>query len=136
MKTSPEKPPNYEAILKVFDVADKPVVFTYGETLFNVPDGAIVPPHLMVHEEIHMKQQGDDPVGWWDKYLVDKQFRFEQELQAYAAQYKFVFDNTKRSLSDKFLDRFAHDMASEIYGNMCEFHEAHTAIRKLAKIII
>ena len=137
MKISKEKPPNYETILKHLDVEGQPVVFTYGDTLYNVPDGYTPQEHLLVHERIHTKQQAE--IGgadiWWEKYLTNNNFRLLQELQAYAAQYKFCFDNTRRKISDGFLDKIAHDLASEAYGNIISFNEAQTQIRRLAKTI-
>lgn len=133
MKISKEKPPNYEQILKAFDIADKPVVFTYGDTIYNVPEGYKLPAPLEVHETIHSKQQGDDPASWWEKYISDSKFRLQQEIEAYAAQYKFVKEHFNRKFSDQFLDWVSFDCASEVYGKMTTFQEAHEAIRLLAK---
>ena len=45
MKTKVENPPNYEKIASVFDVKGKPLVFTYGDTIYN-PGGGRIPDHL------------------------------------------------------------------------------------------
>lgn len=135
MEISTQKPPNYEQILEVFDVKDKPVVFTYGNVLYNVPEGYKVPEHLFMHEKIHSKQQGDNPVDWWDKYMKDLDFRLEQEIEAYAVQYKFVKDTERRKTSDWFLDRIAHDLASEVYGSIIPFEQAKIKIKRLANEI-
>ena|SRR3990167_674920 len=135
MKLSEQKPPNYTQILEHFDVKDKPVVFTFGDCIWNVPKDYKMPEHLLKHEFIHSKQQGDNPQEWWDKYIADPDFRLEQELEAYAVQYKFVKENFKRSHSDQFLDNIAHDLASEVYGSMIGFNEGQTKIKRLAKLI-
>lgn len=135
IKTSTNKPPNYEEILKKFPVKDMPVVFTYGDTLYNVPENYNVPQHLARHEFVHMKQQGEDPAGWWKKYIADDQFRLEQELEAYAVQYKFVKETTSRKRSDHFLDVVAFDLSSDVYGRIISFQDAQTKIRNLAKQI-
>ena len=96
MKVIQALPPNFEQIkaaIKIDDwdkwIKEKGTVFTYGDTIYN-PSDAKFPVHLLVHEGTHEKQQGSNPKEWWDKYLVDLEFRFEQELEAYSAQYKFI----------------------------------------------
>lgn len=131
MKISKELPPNYNKIKEVFDIEGKPIVFTWGDTIYNVPEGYEVPTHLEIHESIHWKQQGEKPDEWWEKYIKDKEFRMEQELEAYACQYKFVKNTQKRKVSDMFLDSIAHDLASEVYGNLLSFNQAQTKIRRL-----
>src|SRR5689334_25347799 len=79
-------PPNIEDIRAKFELNDR-VVFTYAPYLY-VPCGAPIDDPLMKHEETHAKQQGDDPAGWWKRYLEDPNFRVGQELQAYRRQYK------------------------------------------------
>ena len=133
MKTSNQKPPNYEEILKHFDVKDAPVVFTHGDTIWNVPEGYVVPGHLEMHEMTHSKQQGDDPEVWWSKYFTDKEFRLEQELEAYAMQYKFACETTITKNSDRLLDMISHDLASEVYGNIISFSDAKFKIKRLKK---
>lgn len=135
MKTSPQKPPNYEEISKHFDVKDKPIVYTYGDTIYNVPEGYVVPNHLMMHEFTHSKFQGDNPEEWWNKYFIDKDFRLEQELSAYAIQYHYARENTTTKNADKLLDMISHDLASEVYGSIISFIDAKFKIKRLEKII-
>jgi hypothetical protein len=132
MKISKEQPPNYEKILKFFDVKDENVVFAYGDTIY-APNGGDIPEHLVVHEVRHSKQQGTDPEGWWDKYLVDAEFRLEQEVQAYASQYVYIKRLYKTSTADQFLDKLASDLSSKIYGNIVIFDKARSRIKHFAK---
>jgi len=138
MKISHNPPPNLKDIMDVLDIKDKlkDIIFTYGDTIFNVPEGYQIPEHLAKHEFIHSKQQGDDPKGWWEKYLKDKDFRIGQELEAYSVQYKHVKDTQKRKVSDRFLNSVSYDLSSVFYGNIMSFIEAQTKIRRLAKEII
>jgi len=59
-------PPNYEEIIKVIPTVKdtENVIFTYGAVIYN-PDKGHIPDHLMVHESVHTRQQGDDPKHWW-----------------------------------------------------------------------
>ena len=83
MKIIRDYPPNIEAIRAEFELNPR-VVFTYGETIYN-PGGGKITDDLMVHEETHAKQQGDDPGAWWDRYLVDVDFRLNQEVEYLAS---------------------------------------------------
>ena len=134
MKISNTYPPNYEEILKIFDVADERVVMTYGDTIYN-PHDLNINDNLYEHESIHAKQQKERGEEiWWDKYLADPQFRLEQELEAYGHQFDFVSKkeyNTKQK--DGFLDELALALSSKIYGNIISFGEARCKIRKHGK---
>jgi len=64
------------------------IAFTYDGVLYN-PDNGPVNFALMTHEERHARQQlGMGAEAWWDKYLSDPNFRIEQEIEAYRAQYQ------------------------------------------------
>ena len=84
-----ERPPNFDAILKVFPDADKPgVLFAYGDNIYN-PTGILIPPALLAHEGIHLIRQrdGETAESWWAKYLTDDEFRYREELEAHVAEY-------------------------------------------------
>ncbi len=134
MKLSRELPPNYEEICKTLSPTSE-TVFTYGDTL-HIPqniDLNRLEDHLLVHEEVHSKQQ-IDPVEWWNKYLADPEFRLEQELQSYGAQYAFIKQkNILAKWKKGFLERIAADLASPMYGNLLSQPEAMSQIRRAAK---
>lgn len=128
MKIVKDYPPNIAAIREKFDLRGKNVVFTYGDKLY-VPSGAGIPDNLMKHEETHTKQQGKDVEGWWDRYLVDNQFRLEQEVEAYQAQYKYVVENgASRQVKRDFLQYIARDLSGPIYGHVVSFEQAKQLI--------
>lgn len=129
MKIVKDYPPNIEDIRKKFDLKDKSIVFTYGDTLYN-PTGSDIPENLMKHEETHEKQQGKDIKGWWSRYLEDNQFRLEQELEAYRNQYKYVEENGNRETKRDFLKHIARDLSSHIYGNIINFEQAKQLIKQ------
>lgn len=113
-------PPNYSEILKAFPaIKGRPIVFTWGDTIYK-PVMAPIEAHLLVHEETHAWQQGKDPKSWWDRYLVDPEFRFEQELEAYQHQYQALLIKYPREIRRKVLNRIAADLAGPIYGDICD----------------
>lgn len=131
MKVVKETPPNYEEICKVFDIrGSKSIVFTYGDTIYN-PGGGKISKHLLVHEKVHIKQQGDNPAGWWDRYLVDKKFRLDQEVEAYRKQWRHILRNNHNLKERAFLlNKIAGDLSGPIYGNVVGMGEAVELIMK------
>lgn len=121
-----QNPPNHKAIAKRFNIKGRNnIVYTYGDKLY-VPggDGIAIDPHLMKHEETHVKQQAEIGVeAWWDKYLTDDNFRFIQELEAYRNQYRSmnVLPLNQRLA---YLDHIATDLSGPMYGDMLSKDEA------------
>lgn len=135
-----EYPPNYEEIKNTLgfsddDVNEMGIVFAYGIVLYN-PTGFPIPPHLLVHEKVHQRQQLEMGVKeWWDKYLVDRDFRLSQEIEAYATQYSYVKPLVSSSTAKTFLSAISSEMASKVYGFMLEYGRAESLIRHKAKAI-
>lgn len=131
-----ELPPNWAAVVAKFPVVAEQqdrVVFTYAPYIY-VPGGQELPPDLYVHESIHLKQQGDAPEVWWDRYLADADFRLEQELEAYGAQLA-MFNNAGNRRFEYEKNRLATDVSSALYGNMVSYGDAVSQIRRIAKAI-
>jgi hypothetical protein len=123
-------PPNIKAIKKAFPF-DANTVFTYGDDLYiQDHEEKEVLPHLLVHEGVHTVQQGTDPDAWWDKYIADPQFRLEQEIEAYRAQYSFLKSHIITKGHKKVLFKLASDLSSPQYGNLVTHIEAENLIRK------
>lgn len=109
-------PPNYSEIRAAFKEAIRPgVIFAYGDTIFN-PIGATLSPSLIAHEEVHSGQQGDDPEGWWRRYIAESVFRFEQELAAHRAEYRVAIRDGSRHVRRSTLKLIASRLASPLYG--------------------
>lgn len=125
-----EYPPNYKAITDVFDIKDHPgIVFTYGEKLY-IPSGEKPDKHLLRHEETHERQHAEIGAdSWWERYLVDPGFRFEQELEAYRNQYRSMATLTLEQRIG-YLNHIASDLAGPMYGNILTFEEAKAEITK------
>jgi hypothetical protein len=88
MRDIRDVPPLFDEIDAVFGVRGKPILFAWGDKIFN-PAGVTIPQELIAHEAVHGKRQGD-VVGWWRRYLVDPEFRLAEELPAHVAEFKSI----------------------------------------------
>ncbi len=121
-------PPNIDRIRTVLPVHEG-VLFSYGGAIYN-PQNVHIDGPLEAHEAVHAKQQGDKTEEWWNQYLEDPKFRYEQELEAYRTQYKEICKLVKdRNLRYKFLNAVARDLSSPLYGNCVTLLEAIKAIQ-------
>lgn len=112
-------PPNIHKIAEVFPAAVKEgVIFAYGDRIFN-PSGIQIPPSLLDHERVHCERQrmmGVD--AWWNKYLVDPKFRYEEELLAHRAEYAKASEGANRQQRRYHLHHIAKRLASPLYGRV------------------
>ena len=123
-----ENPPNILKIKQVFDIEDKKMVFCWGDVLYN-PSGLNIADHIKIHELVHSRQQVI-PQAWWDKYLIDSEFRLSQELEAYRAQYQFSKKFIKdRNVLARFLWVIASDLAN-LYNVNISRQEAMKQIKQ------
>jgi len=127
-----EQPPNIEDLRKIFKIVDR-LVFAYSPNIYN-PGGRYLDPVIVLHEEVHIKQQGDKPREWWARYIVDPSFRFCQELEAYQVQYRAIKKKTKdRNKLHTYLHTLAVDLSSKTYGSVCSYDEAIKSIKENVK---
>ena len=126
MKIAIAYPPLWERIVAVFPAArEGGVIFTFGQTLYN-PSNCKVSNVLMKHEEVHAERQGNDftkIIEWWERYLVDQQFRLDEELPAHRAEYR-AYCKRHGSGREKFLHFVAGRLSSSLYGGMVSLAEA------------
>jgi len=124
-------PPNLDIIRNAFPIHSG-VIFTYGGKIYS-PDSMVISPELHAHEAIHVKQQGDDPDVWWDKYIIDVEWRLEQEIEAHRAEWKYVLRNIKnREVRAKYLSVIAARLSGKLYGNMLPYPDAVKKIKQLS----
>lgn len=112
-------PPNYEKIIKVFDLTGRKPIFCWGGVIYN-PHAPYVDPHLIVHESIHSEQQKvyGGVEAWWDRYLSDAKWRVIQEVEAYKEQYHNFIKSTKdREKKHKYVMGLASQLSSPMYGS-------------------
>lgn len=124
-------PPNIDDIDAKFNIKGKPIIFTYGDIIYN-PLGVVISPSLHAHETVHSVRQTTDLksiLKWWDQYLVDDEFRLNEELLAHRAEYKqFCSENKDRNRQSIFLNTIATRLASPMYGNMLTSTKARKII--------
>jgi hypothetical protein len=128
VRTVQAAPPNYDEVCAAFDVRNKHVAFTYGDTVYH-PMDVELQDHVEAHEAVHIRQQGSRPKEWWDRYLVQPTFRLSQELEAYRAQYLFCKSTAGREKSRQVLNEISRDLSGSMYGNLLSFTEAKRLIK-------
>lgn len=116
MKIKVAPPPNLSDILKVFpEVAGKPILFAYGDTIYN-PMGVFVPDELIAHEEVHSARQGAYVADWWNSYLSSKEFRLLEEIPAHRAEYRRFCQAVKdRNQRARYASAVAGRLTSKLY---------------------
>lgn len=128
MKIINDYPPNHKEIEERFGPLPDGVIFTYGDIIYS-PKHTRLANHLIAHEEVHSRQQMDDPVGWWERYLVDDNFRLEQEVEAYREQYKYIRKFTPDgNVRIRLLYKISSDLSGSMYGSIVTFSEAKRLI--------
>ena len=125
MEIKNEYPPNIEEIDKALASKSKRgVLYAWSPDIYN-PDGVDIPVWLIEHEKIHFKQQKGDPETWWELYLAEPQFRFEQELEAHKKEYQVFCDSQgpdglhhSRSQRRMYLKSVCKRLSGPLYGNL------------------
>jgi hypothetical protein len=117
-------PPMFRQINQAFNVRGKPVIFCFGDTIYN-PTGMTISPALRVHEGVHSQQQDKDPFAWWNYYIDDPTFRLDQELPAHRAEWQFLRDSGS---SETALVGVATRLSSPLYGSLIDYEEARRLI--------
>ena len=129
MKVDAALPPNFDDILAAFPEARMPgVMFCWGDTIYS-PGSTSVADYFHAHEAVHAIQQGDDPAGWWKKYISSLEFRLEQEIPAHRAEYQFRCKAQSRVKRRMLLRITAKKLASPLYGNLISVGKAKAALR-------
>ena len=64
-------------------------------------------PYIIVHEQVHLKQQKDRLIKWLFKYIFNRKFRLTMEVEAYATQ------KVQTGIGD--IDRIAKSLCSIDY---------------------
>lgn len=119
MKIVATMPPKhvYEGCKEAFELSGNEI-WCYGNKIHN-PAGGHLTTALIAHERTHRDQQGDDIDGWWDLYLVDKEFRLRQEMEAHVVEYRvFCLGNKNSKARAAYLDNIGERLSSPTYGSM------------------
>ena len=135
MKIIKEKPPIWDAVVEAFpSVLRSPsVVFCYGDSIYapGLEDPSQgLPEAIITHEKVHSLRQGDNPDKWWKEYIINKEFRFYEELLAHVAEYEFLAKRTNnRNQRRLYLSHIADKLSSPIYGSMVKRDKAKLFIK-------
>ena len=110
----------------------KPILYCWGDKLYN-PRGGMIPPELMVHEQVHSDQQlRPDTISverWWLAYIDNPQFRLSEEIPAHRAEYTCLKGITRdRNALHQGLHRIALRLSSPLYGSMIDYEHAKHAV--------
>jgi len=122
-------PPNINEIRQYLDVDKHKPFFCYGNTLYN-PFKQIIPEDILFHESIHAKQQTNyfSPDFWWQKYLMDREFRKEVELEAFARQYLWLKQYVPEKAYREALEDFSVILSSDLYDLNLNKYQARTLL--------
>jgi len=127
-----ESPPMFDEIDARFHVAGKPVIFAWGDIIYN-PEGITIPPQLIVHEAVHGARQGGDIDGWWRRYIEDAAFRLYEEIPAHSAEYQYLLQNAvNRKQRRRCLKVTANRLASPLYGGIVSRAKAISLLKEAA----
>lgn len=131
MRIEQALPPNFKDIVKVFPrAADNGVLFCWNDIIFN-PSGHHIAPSIVVHEQVHSKRQDGKPQDWWDKYLVDGEFRLKEELLAHTMEFLIASEGKGRHDRRGNLVVVAKKLSSPLYGGMVSYDEAKQLIKEI-----
>lgn len=118
------RPPNFEKIAAEFPQAFRSdVMFCYGDKIY-FPSGARISDSIMAHEKVHSDRQGNNPEAWWDQYIADIKFRFDEELLAHKKEYQVECGELTRNQRRIALRQIAQRLSSKLYGSMVSIDEA------------
>jgi hypothetical protein len=89
MKLIIDHPPNIETIDAAFHVRDlSGVIYSYAPAIY-CPSGPQMPKWIIEHEKIHIERQGGSPDAWWERYIADEEFRYQEELVAHVRELQY-----------------------------------------------
>ena len=120
MKVVIAEPPMMDEIDAHTGTRGKPVLYAWGDTIYN-PLGVMIPPQLFAHEAIHEKQQAlaGGPEAWWKRYLEDLPFRLAQEVPAHQAEYlayaRFPVNRRQKRI---YLQGLIKRLSGPLYGKL------------------
>lgn len=128
MKIIIERPPNFAEIARVFPMAyNHGVIFAFHDAIYN-PFNNKIPPELLAHEAVHLARQGgtvEGALAWWEKYMTDAAFRYNEELLAHRAEYQALIEmNPARPFRRRAIKETAKRLASPLYGRMISVNRA------------
>lgn len=135
MRVVVARPPLFAEIDAAFGVAGKPVIFAWGDTIYN-PQGGPISVELQAHESVRGQRQGGAIEAWWRRYIAEPEFRLAEEIPAHQAEYReFCRNNVNgkaRNGRRLVLHHIAARLASPLYGRLVSYDAARKLIKAAA----
>jgi hypothetical protein len=123
------KPPVYDRCVHAFGAAvivGKPIIWSWGDVIYN-PTNIDIARELVVHEGVHgARQLAAGVERWWDQYLLNRDFRFSEEVAAHQAEWQNLVKWHKHSAAA--LEAISGRLASPLYGSMVDLNAARTNV--------
>lgn len=133
IKIIQSRPPNFEKIAAVFHGAHgEDVIFAYGDAIYN-PSGHKLPDELIAHEMAHCERQNEIGVDvWWDLYLTNSAFRYDEEYIAHLAELKHLISRAVKTSRGReaAIDHVARKLSAPLYEIKIPFHKAQAKLRR------
>lgn len=135
MRDVRDVPPLFAEIDAAFNVRGKPVIYAWGDKIYN-PMGVELTPELIAHESVHGQRQGNDIEGWWRRYIADPHFRLLEEIPAHVDEFvSLCLQHRSKWVSQRAMRRtFAAHVARRLmaplygYGHLMSFEDAKKAL--------
>jgi hypothetical protein len=118
----------FDEIDAAFRVAGRPVIFAFGDTIYN-PEGVKITPALEAHEACTASGRATDVEGWWRRYMADPQFRLVEELLAHKVEFETLCTGANRHQRRFHLRVVAGKLSSPLYGRMISLERARDELR-------
>ncbi len=130
IKITNQKPDIYERLHEVFGVEWDNGLIIANKT--GIHCKFELPPEKIAHEATHLRQQENVDIDeWWNRYILDKDFRLEMEIEACREEVNYIQaayrDRNRRA---RMIHQVAVSLSSKMYGNMISYAEAKKAIEK------
>ena len=130
-----QRPPLFDLINAKFHVAGRPVIFSWGDIIYN-PMCIRLTPALKAHEAVHGARQLAWRGGveqWWRDYISSKAFRLDEEIRAHRAEYlKLIEQQSNRHGRRAALKQTAKRLASPLYGGVVTVAKAREILLEAA----
>lgn len=130
-------PPNYKTISDNFDLKGQKPIFAYDGKIYN-PHGDEIDADIILHEKVHIEQQKKFANSdlWWSKYIFERDFRLDQELDAYGQQYAFIKKHLPNRISRLALADFGDILSSPMYDVNISKSQAEAMIKRKSKEVV
>jgi hypothetical protein len=135
-----EYPPMIKEIDAAFHVIGKPIIYAWGDTIYN-PMKVPMYPQYFGHEAVHGMRQMEFNIegsnlnsieNWWRRYIADPEFRLNEEIPAHMVEYAVFRDRHKdRNQRSGYMHKVARKLASPLYGSLITYKDAKALLEKL-----